>query len=57
MDKELLIRARQADENLVMKVGNDAADEFEKNAGFAIEIGIDDESPLPPDRSHLSCQD
>ena len=37
MEKELFIRARKVDADLVQKAAKEAADEFEKNAGFAVE--------------------
>jgi V-type H+-transporting ATPase subunit E len=53
MDKELFIRARGQDTQLVTKAAKEAAQEFQKNAGFAVETDIDRDSPLPPDRFHL----
>ena len=50
MDKELFIRARKQDNELVEKAAREAAAEFQKTAGFPVETEIDSESPLPPDR-------
>ena len=50
MEKELFIRARKVDADLVQKAAKEAADEFEKNAGFAVETEIDTERPLGADR-------
>jgi hypothetical protein len=50
MEKELFIRARKTDVELVEKAAKDAAVEFEKNAGFAVETEIDADSPLGEDR-------
>ena len=50
MEKELFIRARTTDVELVEKAAKDAAAEFEKNAGFLIETEIDTDRPLGVDR-------
>ena len=50
MEKELFIRARQVDFEVVEQAAKEAAAEFEKNAGFAVETGIDTDSPLGADR-------
>ena len=50
MGKELFIRARKTDVELVEKAAKDAAAEFEKNSGFAVETEIDTDSPLGADR-------
>jgi hypothetical protein len=50
MEKELFIRARKTDVELVEKAAKDAAAEFEKNAGFPVETEIDADSPLGADR-------
>jgi hypothetical protein len=50
MEKELFIRARKTDVELVEKAAKDAAAEFEKNAGFPVETEIDTDSPLGADR-------
>jgi hypothetical protein len=50
MDKELFIRARKADTELVEKAAKEAAAEFEKNAGYIVEIEIDKDLPLGDDR-------
>jgi phenylalanyl-tRNA synthetase beta subunit len=50
MDKELFIRCRKVDSELVEKAAKEAATEFEKNAGYAVETEIDTDSPLGADR-------
>src|ERR1700686_2845209 len=50
MDRELFIRARKQDVELVEKAAKEAPEEFEKNAGYAVETEIDTDSPLGADR-------
>lgn len=50
MERELFIRARKTDFELVEKAAKDAAAEFEKNAGFAVETEVDADRPLGADR-------
>lgn len=50
MEKELFIRARKTDVELVEKAAKDAAAEFKKNAGFPVETEIDTDRPLGADR-------
>jgi ATP synthase (E/31 kDa) subunit len=50
MEKELFIRARKVDVDLVERAAAEAAAEFEKAAGFAVETEIDTESPLGAER-------
>ena len=50
MDKELFIQARKADIELVKDAAKEAAEEFEKNAGYALEIEVDTECQLPSER-------
>ena len=50
MEKELFIRARKTDVELVEKAANDAATEFKKSAGFVVETEIDADRPLGEDR-------
>jgi hypothetical protein len=50
MEKELFIRARKTDVELVEKAANDAAAEFEKTAGLSVETEIDTDRPLGEDR-------
>ena len=50
MDKELFIRARKVDAELVGKAAKEAIAEFEKTAGYAVETEIDTDSPLDADR-------
>jgi V-type H+-transporting ATPase subunit E len=50
MDKELFIRAREADFDLVETASKEAAAEFEKTAGYSIETEVDKDSPLGADR-------
>lgn len=50
MDSELFIRCRKADTDVVEKAAKEAAAEFEKQAGFAVETEIDSDIPLPADR-------
>jgi hypothetical protein len=50
MDKELFIRAREADFDLVETASKEAAAEFEKTAGYSIETEVDKDSPLGSDR-------
>jgi V-type H+-transporting ATPase subunit E len=50
MDKELFIRAREADFDLVETASKEAAAEFEKTAGYSIETEVDKDSPLGTDR-------
>lgn len=56
MEKELFIRARKADAEIVEKAAKDAAAEFGKAAGFPIETEIDLDRPLGAERyvHHLS---
>ena len=50
MEKELFIRARKVDVEVVEQAAKEAAAEFKKNAGFAVETEIDMDSPLGVDR-------
>lgn len=50
MDKELFIQARKADIESVKEAAKEASDEFERNAGYAVEIEVDTESQLPSER-------
>lgn len=50
MDSELFIRCRKADTDVVEKAAKEAAAEFEKQAGFAVETEIDSDIPLPAER-------
>jgi len=47
MDRELFIRCRKADTELVEKAAKEASSEFEKSAGYVVETEIDADSPLP----------
>lgn len=50
MDKELFIQTRKADIDMVKDAAKEAAEEFEKNAGYTVEIEVDTESQLPSER-------
>lgn len=50
MEKELFIRARKVDAEIVEKAAKEAATEFEKTAGFNVETEIDADRPLGADR-------
>jgi V-type H+-transporting ATPase subunit E len=50
MDRELFIRCRKEDTELVEKAAKEAAETFEKEAGFPVETEIDSDSPLPSER-------
>jgi V-type H+-transporting ATPase subunit E len=50
MEKELFIRARKGDAQVVETAAKEAAKEFEKNAGFAIETEVDADRPLGAER-------
>ena len=50
MEKAVFIRARKVDNELVEKAATEAAAEFEKTAGFAIETEIDIDNPLGAER-------
>lgn len=50
MEKELFIRARKADGEIVEKAAKEAAAEFEKAAGFVVETEIDTDRPLGGER-------
>ena len=50
MDKQIFVRARRADFDLVEKAGKAAAQEFEKKAGYPIEVDIDTDGPLDSER-------
>jgi len=50
MDKEVFIRARKVDYDLVETVAKEAAAEFEKNSGYAVEAEIDTDGPLESER-------
>jgi len=54
MDSELFIRCRKVDTDVVEKAAKEAAAEFEKQAGFAVETEIDSDSPLPAERFPFS---
>jgi hypothetical protein len=55
MDKELFIQTRKADMDIVKDAAKEAAEEFEKNAGYAVEIEVDTESELPAERYFDAC--
>jgi len=55
MDKELFIQAREADIDIVKEAAKEASEEFEKNAGYAVEIEVDTESELPAERYFAAC--
>ena len=50
MEREVFIRARKADNELVEKAAKVAAAEFKKNAGFTVETEIDTDNPLGAER-------
>jgi hypothetical protein len=50
MEKDLIIRARKADVEIVEKAAKDAAAEFEKAAGFSVETEVDLDGPLSAQR-------
>ena len=50
MEKEVFIRARKADNELVEKAAKEAAAEFGKDAGFTLETEIDSDNPLAAER-------
>ena len=50
MDKELFIQARKADIDIVKEAAREASEEFEKNAGYAVETEVDTESEFPAER-------
>jgi hypothetical protein len=52
MDKELFIRARKSDVELIEKAAKEAATEFEKTSGFKVEIEVETDNPLDADRSY-----
>lgn len=55
MDKELFIQARKEDIDIVKEAAKEASEEFEKNAGYAVEIEVDTESELPAERYFVVC--
>ena len=46
MDKQIYVRARRADFDLVEKAGKAAAQEFEEKAGYPIAVDVDIDGPL-----------
>ena len=50
MEKELFIRARTADAEIVERAAKAAASEFEKNAGYIVETEVDLDRPLGAER-------
>jgi len=50
MDRELFIRCRKADTEVVQKAAVEAAKIFENEAGFPVETEVDADSPLPAER-------
>jgi V-type H+-transporting ATPase subunit E len=50
MEKELFIRARQADAEIVDRAAKAAAKEFEKASGIAVETEVDADRPLGAER-------
>jgi len=50
MDRELFIRCRKADTEVVQKAAVEAAEIFENEAGFPVETEVDADSPLPAER-------
>lgn len=51
MDKEIFIQARKADIEMVNAAVKGASEEFERNAGYAVETEIDTDSQQPSERS------
>ena len=43
MEKDIKISGRKKDSKLVQKAAEDAAAEFEKEAGFSLKFAVDDE--------------
>ena len=43
MEKDIKISGRKKDSKLVQKAAEDAAAEFEKEAGFTLKFAVDDE--------------
>jgi ATP synthase (E/31 kDa) subunit len=54
MEKELFIRARKVDAEIVEKAAKEASAEFEKAAGFAVETEIDADRPLGAERYDMA---
>jgi hypothetical protein len=50
MEKELFIRARKADAEIVDRAAKAAAKEFEKASGIAVETEVDADRPLGAER-------
>jgi len=50
MEKELFIRARKVDTEIVDKAANAAAKEFEKASGITVETEVDADRPLGAER-------
>jgi hypothetical protein len=55
MEKAVFIRARKVDNELVEKAAKEASTEFEKNAGFLVEVEIDYDNPLGAERLSTLC--
>jgi hypothetical protein len=53
MDKQVFVRARRADFELVEKAAKAAAQEFEEKAGYPVVVDIDTDGPLDPGRFTL----
>jgi V-type H+-transporting ATPase subunit E len=50
MDREVFVRARKADGELVERAMKEANEEFEKEAGYKCDVELDTDSPLPAER-------
>jgi hypothetical protein len=50
MEKAVFIQARKVDNEFVEKAAKEASAEFEKNAGFPVEVEIDFDNPLGAQR-------